>query len=136
MARELAGRGHASVKAIWVVTQDDVRERAPLPADWPSATTAMVDEIQERLRTIGEVDAAAVSGGCDEELAKLSRGYRRSDRRLPWLWTGSLPVSRQRLQLPGATRAMPAGRRSARRSATRRERAREHQRRLDHRLIR
>ena len=73
VARELAGRGHASVKAMWVVTQDDVRERAPLPADWPSATTAMVDEIQERLRTIGEIDAEAVSGGCDEELAKLSR---------------------------------------------------------------
>ena len=58
---------------MWVVTQDDVRERAPPPADWPSATTAMVDEIQQRLRTIGEIDAEAVSGGCDEG-SRSSRG--------------------------------------------------------------
>ena len=73
VARELGSRQGASVKAMWVVTPDDVRERTPLPAAWPSATTAMVEEIQERLHTVDDIEAEAVSGGCDEVLAKLSR---------------------------------------------------------------
>ena len=70
---------------MWVVGPEEVRQKAPLPADWPSATAALVDQAQRSLDAIDGVAGIAVSGGPREELTRLadevdllivgSRGY-------------------------------------------------------------
>lgn len=84
-ARSLAASTGASVTVMWVVGPEDVRTRAPIPADWPSATAALVDEAQRQLEAIDGMKGIAVAGGPREELTRFaedldllivgSRGY-------------------------------------------------------------
>ena len=73
-ARELAQRTGAAINATWVVTLQDVRRRAPLPADWPAQTAAIVERTQAVLDGIEGIDGHAVYGGPREELTKLATG--------------------------------------------------------------
>lgn len=84
-ARQLAAANGATVEALWVVSHEDVRRQAPLPADWPTAGALLVTQTQERLDQTPGVTGHAVAGGPREELARLahradllivgSRGY-------------------------------------------------------------
>lgn len=84
-ARSIAATTGASITAMWVVGPLDVRTAAPIPADWPSATAALLDQAQRALEAIEGVTGIAVSGGPREELTTFaddldllivgSRGY-------------------------------------------------------------
>jgi nucleotide-binding universal stress UspA family protein len=84
-ARQLADASGATVEALWFISREDVRRRAPLPADWPDAGAILLTETQERLDQVQGVSGHAVAGGPREELARLahrvdllivgSRGY-------------------------------------------------------------
>jgi nucleotide-binding universal stress UspA family protein len=51
-ARQLADAHGATVEALWFISPEDVRRRAPLPADWPDAGAILLTETQERLDQI------------------------------------------------------------------------------------
>lgn len=72
-ARGLAQSTGAAITAVWVVTHEDVRCQAPLPADWPAQTEMLVASAQGELDGIGGVTGHAVYGGPREELTKLAR---------------------------------------------------------------
>ena len=72
-ARELAARNGANVKALWVVSLDDVEEQRPIPADWKQESKELVRECAERLRQLDDVEGIAVYGGPREELARLGK---------------------------------------------------------------
>jgi nucleotide-binding universal stress UspA family protein len=84
-ARRIAESTGAGITVMRVVGPEDVRQEAPMPADWPSATAALVDQAQRSLDAIDGVEGIAVSGGPREELTRLaernellivgSRGY-------------------------------------------------------------
>lgn len=84
-ARQVAESTGAQITAMWVIGPEEVRIQAPIPADWPSATTVLVDQAQRALDAIDGVEGIAISGGPREELTKLaddvdllvvgSRGY-------------------------------------------------------------
>ncbi len=84
-ARRIAQSTGAGITVMRVVGPEDVRQKAPLPADWPSATAALVDQAQRALDAIDGLAGIAVSGGPREELTRLaddvdllivgSRGY-------------------------------------------------------------
>ena len=84
-ARDLAAGTGARIRALQVVTWEDVRRHAPLPADWPEASKTMVEQMQQQLRKLKGVEATAVYGGPREQLRQLgdnsdllivgSRGY-------------------------------------------------------------
>ncbi|MGZ4299740.1 MAG: universal stress protein [Solirubrobacteraceae bacterium] len=84
-ARRIAESTGAGIIAMRVVGPEEVRQTAPLPADWPPATAALVDQAQRSLDAIDGVEGIAVSGGPREELTRLaedvdllivgSRGY-------------------------------------------------------------
>jgi nucleotide-binding universal stress UspA family protein len=84
-ARGLAESTGADITVMSVVGPEDVRQLAPIPADWPSATAALVDQAQRKLDAIDGVEGIAVSGGPREELTRFaedvdllivgSRGY-------------------------------------------------------------
>lgn len=71
-AHELTERLHATLTVNWVVTLQDVRRLAPLPADWDEAAEALVSHAQARLDAMPGVVGRAVHGGPREELTKLS----------------------------------------------------------------
>jgi nucleotide-binding universal stress UspA family protein len=71
-ARELARRHGATVKALWVVSLQDVREERPIPADWPQTAELLVGRCRDQLRRLDDVDGDAVYGGPREELQRLS----------------------------------------------------------------
>ncbi len=71
-ARELARRYDAVIKAVWVVSLENVKEESPIPADWPKTAGELVDRCHDRLRQIDDVDGISVYGGPREELARLS----------------------------------------------------------------
>lgn len=70
--RALAQRAGADVTVMWVLSPEDVRRHAPLPADWPSASAAMVNQAERDLAAIEGVHGLAVAGGPREELTKLA----------------------------------------------------------------
>jgi nucleotide-binding universal stress UspA family protein len=72
-ARELAVRFDAAIRAMWVVSLQDVKDETPLPADWPQTTEVLVSRCQGELERLEGVDAEATYGGPREELARLSR---------------------------------------------------------------
>jgi nucleotide-binding universal stress UspA family protein len=71
-ARELAARYGAKVKAIWVVSLQDIRDETPLPADWPQETKQLVSDCQAQLDRLDGIEARAVYGGPREELSRLA----------------------------------------------------------------
>jgi nucleotide-binding universal stress UspA family protein len=70
-ARELPARYGARIKAAWVVSLQDVRDEAPLPADWPQETEALVRQCQDQLDQLDGVEAKATYGGPREELSRF-----------------------------------------------------------------
>ncbi len=72
-ARELAGRHDAAIKALWVVSPQDVRAERPIPADWPETAESMVSRCQDQIHRLDGIDGEAVYGGPREELTELSR---------------------------------------------------------------
>lgn len=73
VAKRLANTSGAAVEALWVVSLEDVRRHARLPADWPREGAALVAQAQERLDQITGISGHAVSGGPREELTQLAR---------------------------------------------------------------
>lgn len=71
-AGELARRHGATVKALWVVSLQDVREERPIPADWPQTAELLVGRCRDELRRLEDVEGDAVYGGPREELQRLS----------------------------------------------------------------
>lgn len=72
-ARELAGRQGASVKALWVVSLQGIRDERPIPADGPETAESMVSRWLSEIQRLEGIDGDAVYGGPREELAELSR---------------------------------------------------------------
>ncbi|MGZ4350202.1 MAG: universal stress protein [Solirubrobacteraceae bacterium] len=70
-ARAIAAHTGASITVMWVLSPEDVRQKASLPADWPSTTAALIDQTQHELDKLEGVYGVAVSGGPREELAQL-----------------------------------------------------------------
>ncbi|MGA9858962.1 MAG: universal stress protein [Solirubrobacteraceae bacterium] len=71
-AKALGARLNATVRATWVMTLQDVRNLAPLPADWDAASATVVGHAQARLDEMDGIEGHAVYGGPREELTKLS----------------------------------------------------------------
>jgi nucleotide-binding universal stress UspA family protein len=72
VAQRLAATSGAAVEALWVVSPEDVRRQAPVPADWPQESEALAAQAQEHLDQIHGITAHAVCGGPREELARLA----------------------------------------------------------------
>ena len=70
-AREFAARYGTAVKAVWVVSLQDVRDETPLPADWPQESAALVRQCQDQLDRLDGVEAQATYGGPREELSRF-----------------------------------------------------------------
>jgi nucleotide-binding universal stress UspA family protein len=70
-ARELASRYGATIKALWVVSLQNVREETPIPADWPDATEVLVFRCSSELGRIPGIEAEATYGGPREELSRF-----------------------------------------------------------------
>ena len=71
-ARALAGRAGAEVKAVWVVSLEDVRHDCPMPAYWQQATDSLIVHRRLELDRLVGVDGDATYGGSREELSRLS----------------------------------------------------------------
>jgi nucleotide-binding universal stress UspA family protein len=71
LARELADRHDAAIRAMWVVSLQNVKDASPLPADWPQAIEVLVSHCQGELERLGGVEADATYGGPREELSRL-----------------------------------------------------------------
>ncbi len=71
-ARELAGRQGAVVKALWVVSLQDVCEERPLPADWPETAESMLSRCRDQVQALEGIEGDSVYGGPREELSRLS----------------------------------------------------------------
>jgi nucleotide-binding universal stress UspA family protein len=71
-ARDIADQTGARITAMRVLSLEDVRRQSPLPADWPSASAALVDQAQRELNGLDGIEAVALYGGPREELTKLS----------------------------------------------------------------
>jgi nucleotide-binding universal stress UspA family protein len=74
VARALAARHGTKIKALRVVSLQNVREEKPIPADWPEAVDRLLDRRSRRLNELGDVDGAAAYGGPREELARFGKG--------------------------------------------------------------
>jgi nucleotide-binding universal stress UspA family protein len=85
-ARDLAAQHGGTTLALQVVSPEDVREDAPVPADWTEGTTRLIHQATEQLRELGDdIQGDAVYGGPREELVRFgdsvdllligSRGY-------------------------------------------------------------
>ena len=70
-ARALARRYGAEVKALWVVSLQDVRDLSPIPADWPRTTDTLVERRRQELERLVGIDGNATYGGPREELSRL-----------------------------------------------------------------
>jgi nucleotide-binding universal stress UspA family protein len=74
VAREIAGRHGARLKAFHVVSLPEVRDERPLPADWPKTIEALIARDTERLAQLPGVEALVSYGGTGEELVQLAGG--------------------------------------------------------------
>jgi nucleotide-binding universal stress UspA family protein len=70
-ARALAHRHAAEVKALWVVSLEDVREGSPVPADWQRATDALIEHRRRDLERLVGIAGDAAYGGPREELSRF-----------------------------------------------------------------
>lgn len=73
IARELASRDAGRVKALAVVSLEDIPPGDPIPDDWPQLAAARVADELHRLAALDGVDGDALYGDPGEELAKFSR---------------------------------------------------------------
>jgi nucleotide-binding universal stress UspA family protein len=70
-ARELASRYGATITGLWVVSLQNVRDDAPIPADWPQATEVLVHRSLGELERLGGIEPRATYGGPREELSRF-----------------------------------------------------------------
>ena len=71
-ARELANAAGAEIKALWVVSRQDVREAEPIPAVWPLVALGLVGDRADRLGELDGIAGEAVYGAPSEELSRFS----------------------------------------------------------------
>lgn len=71
-AREVAERHRARLRALSVVSLENVREVKPIPADWPETADRLVRERLSCLDELDGVEGEAVYGGPREELSRFS----------------------------------------------------------------
>lgn len=71
-ARELANAAGAEIKALWVVSRQDVREAEPIPADWPLVALGLVGDRADRLGELDGIVGEAVYGAPPGELSRFS----------------------------------------------------------------
>lgn len=72
-ARELAAAHGSAIKAIWVVSLQEVREDKPIPADWPAAIDELIERHADELAQVDGVQGTVVSGGPREELVEAGK---------------------------------------------------------------
>jgi nucleotide-binding universal stress UspA family protein len=72
-ARELAGAYAGTVKAISVVSLQEVREDKPIPADWPDAIDELIERHSEELAQLDGVEGVVIYGGPREELVQAGK---------------------------------------------------------------
>jgi len=72
-ARALGARRDAEVRALWVVSIEDVRRERPIPADQPEAVDRLLERCLHELRRIEGIHGDAVYGGPREELSRISQ---------------------------------------------------------------
>jgi nucleotide-binding universal stress UspA family protein len=71
-ARDLAAQHGAKIRALQVVSLEDLRDETPIPADWPAGTSRLIHETIDGLRELGDdVEGDAVYGGPREELVRF-----------------------------------------------------------------
>ena len=70
-ARALARRHGAEVKALWVVSFQDVRDDTPMLAYWQQATDTLIEHRRQELQRLGGIDGDARYGEPREELSRL-----------------------------------------------------------------
>lgn len=73
VARDLAARHGAKIKALWVVSLQRIRDEKPIPADWPAAIDELLEDCSHRLGELSDVYGAATYGGPREELAHFGQ---------------------------------------------------------------
>lgn len=72
VARELASRADTSIKALWVVSPEDVRQQEPIPPDLPVTAIRLVGYCSDRAGALHEVAGEAVYGEPATELSRFS----------------------------------------------------------------
>jgi len=71
VARALARRHGCEVKALWVVSLEDVREDSPIRAYWQQATDTLIEHRRQELKRLEGVDGDAAYGGPRDELSRF-----------------------------------------------------------------
>ncbi|MGZ4247906.1 MAG: universal stress protein [Solirubrobacteraceae bacterium] len=71
VARVLARRHGAEIRALWVVSLEDVRDDCPMPAYWQQATDTLIEHRRQELERLFGIDGDATYGGPREELSRL-----------------------------------------------------------------
>ena len=72
-ARELAALHGAEIRALRVISLQDVREERPIPADWPQAIDELIERQTKQLGQIDGVAGAVTYGGPREELVQFGK---------------------------------------------------------------
>jgi nucleotide-binding universal stress UspA family protein len=70
-ARELAAAHGGEIRALRVISLEDVREERPIPADWPQAIDELIERQTKQLGHIDGVVAQVIYGGPREELVQF-----------------------------------------------------------------
>ncbi len=72
-ARELAAAHAGMVKAVRVVSLQEVREDKPIPADWPDAVEELIEDHSRELAQLQDVEGVVTYGGPREELVQAGK---------------------------------------------------------------
>lgn len=72
-AYEVAASDGGQIRAMWVVSHQDVREEKPIPADRPAEIDELISRHSARLSELERVVGIATYGGPREELAKFGK---------------------------------------------------------------
>ena len=73
VARELAAMYAGTIKAIRVVSLQEVREDKPIPADWPGGIDELIEGHSEELAQLDAVEGVVTYGGPREELVQAGK---------------------------------------------------------------
>jgi nucleotide-binding universal stress UspA family protein len=74
VARELAPRSKATVKALSVVSLQSIPHGEPIPDNWPDVVKELMDDELRRLRRVQGIEGDVTYGEPSEELAAFSDG--------------------------------------------------------------
>ena len=72
-ARELAAAHAGMVKAVRVVSLQEVREDKPMPADWPDTVEELIEDHSRELAQLQDVEGVVTYGGPREELVQAGK---------------------------------------------------------------